>query len=201
MEHHAPAPTRPMGQRGSTNWHSMLDAAEEILRDEGYRFLTTRRIADKLGVKQRLVYYYFKTMDDLIVEAFRKVAKREVERLELAVHSDKKLQELWKVCVYTLDPKLIAEFMALANRIDALRQEVIDFIKTSRRLQVEALSACLSGNPALTRITPNALAILGSSAALSILRERDLGISLAHEGTLSLIAKFLTSADAGSNSM
>ncbi|PLK26721.1 TetR/AcrR family transcriptional regulator [Novosphingobium sp. TH158] len=190
-----------MGQRGSANWLSMLEAAEEILREEGSRALTTRRVAEKLGVKQRLVYYYFKTMDDLVVEAFRKVAHREIERLELAVRSDHRLQELWKVCVYTLDPRLIAEFMALANRIEALREEVVDFIRTSRKLQVEALTSALARKPELTRIPPKALAILGSSAALSILRERDLGIDLGHEGTLAMIEGFLASADTGSNSM
>ncbi|WP_254049850.1 TetR/AcrR family transcriptional regulator [Novosphingobium sp. TH158] len=197
----AAKPLRPMGQRGSANWLSMLEAAEEILREEGSRALTTRRVAEKLGVKQRLVYYYFKTMDDLVVEAFRKVAHREIERLELAVRSDHRLQELWKVCVYTLDPRLIAEFMALANRIEALREEVVDFIRTSRKLQVEALTSALARKPELTRIPPKALAILGSSAALSILRERDLGIDLGHEGTLAMIEGFLASADTGSNSM
>ena len=48
----------------------MLDSAEDILREEGYGALTSRRVAERLGVKQRLVYYYFRTMDDLIAETF-----------------------------------------------------------------------------------------------------------------------------------
>lgn len=191
-------PTRPMGQPGSANWLSMLTAAEDILREEGSRALTTRRIADKLGVKQRLVYYYFKTMDDLIVETFRRVAQRELERLTVAVRTEGTLRDVWNVCVHTLNPRLIAEFMALANRIDGLRQEVTAFIVESRRLQVEAITAAVARDPRLSRIRPNALAILGSSVALNILRERDLGIDLGHAGALALIDEFLKAADAGS---
>ena len=54
----------------------MLDGAEVILRDEGYGALTSRRVAECINVKQRLVYYYFKTMDDLIVETFRRLSLR-----------------------------------------------------------------------------------------------------------------------------
>src|ERR1043166_1173025 len=58
----------------------MLDGAEGILRDEGYAALTSRAVAERCGVKQRLVYYYFQTMDELIVETFRRMAVRELER-------------------------------------------------------------------------------------------------------------------------
>ena len=58
---------RRMGPAGSENWHAMLDGAEAVLREEGQAALTSRRIAEQIGVKQRLVYYYSSTMDDLII--------------------------------------------------------------------------------------------------------------------------------------
>ena len=68
---------RRMGPKGSPIWSSMLDAAEVILCEEGYGALTSRRVAERIGVKQRLVYYYFRTMDELIVETFRRLSSRE----------------------------------------------------------------------------------------------------------------------------
>ena len=65
-----PGPARRMGPSGSEVWHSILDGADDILREEGHAELTSRRIAERIGVKQRLVYYYFNTMDDLVVALF-----------------------------------------------------------------------------------------------------------------------------------
>lgn len=181
-----------MGQAGSANWTAMIDATEDILREEGFRALTSRRIAERLGVKQRLVYYYFVKMDDLIVEAFRRVSLRELARLREALSSPSPLQEIWQVSTHTLDPRLISEFMALANRIEELRVEVRYFVEESRRLQVEALTAALERNPGLSKLHPKVLAILGSSVVLNLLREQDLGVDLAHAGVLDLISGFLS---------
>src|SRR3989442_11076547 len=94
---------RRMGPPGSDNWHAMLDGAEAILRDEGHAALTSRRVAEQIGVKQRLVYYYFHTMDDLIVETFRRLSDRELNRLRAARESELPLRKIWDVCVHTTD--------------------------------------------------------------------------------------------------
>lgn len=185
-----------MGQAGSAKWIEMLDAAEAILREDGAQALTSRRIAERLDTQQRLVYYYFATMDDLITATFRRLSERELERLGEAVRADHPMEKAWQVCIHTLDPRLISEFMALANRIDELRTEVKGFIEGSRRLQVELLSSALARNPGLSRLSPNALAILGTSVALDLPRERELGIDLGHEGVVALISKFMAEADA-----
>lgn len=186
-----------MGSAGSPNWHAMLDAAEDILREEGSRALTSRRVAERVGFKQRLVYYYFETMDDLIVETFHRVSAREIDRLRTAASADKPLQEIWNVSVHTMDPRLICEFMALVNRIERLRIEVIHFIRESRKIQVEVLTAALAGNPKLSPLSPGALALVGSSVALGLLREKDLGVDLAHAGVWALIDGFFAAATAG----
>ena len=60
---------------------ALLDAAQEIMLEDGYAAVTTRRIATKAGVNSALVYYYFDTMDDLFIELFRRGADRSLERL------------------------------------------------------------------------------------------------------------------------
>src|SRR5579862_4551039 len=93
--------TRRMGPVGSETWHGMLDGAEIILREQGYAALTSRAIAEQIGVKQRLIYYYFQTMDELIVETFRRLSVRELERLRKALESEQPLRQIWDVCVHT----------------------------------------------------------------------------------------------------
>ena len=83
-----------MGPEGSDNWHAMLDGAEAILREEGHAALTSRRVAERIGVKQRLVYYYFRTMDDLVISLFRRMAEREVIRLKAAAAQTRPLRAL-----------------------------------------------------------------------------------------------------------
>jgi AcrR family transcriptional regulator len=195
MNEMASAPNRRMGPPGSANWLAMLDGAEEILREEGYGALTSRRVAEKIGVKQRLVYYYFQTMDDLTVETFRRLSVRELERLRRARASDQPLNEIWDVCVHTTDARLISEFMALANRMPALREEVIRFIEESRAIQVEALRNALLRESSPGTLPPEALAIIATSTALSLSREAQLGIRSGHAEMMGVINGFLAKAD------
>jgi len=184
-------PNRRMGPAGSTNWHAMLDGAQDILREEGYAALTSRRIAERIGVKQRLVYYYFHTMDDLIVETFRRLSTRELERLRLALSSERPLHEIWNVSIHTTDARMISEFMALANRIEGLRKEVTHFIRESRAIQVEALSAALKRHSRKTHIPTVGLALLATSVALAINREAQLGVADGHAEMIAVIDEFL----------
>jgi len=197
MSGEATRPDRRMGPPGSDNWHAMLDGAEQILREEGHGALTSRRVAEVIGVKQRLVYYYFRTMDDLITEMFRRASERELARLREACASDTPLRALWDIEVHTTDPRVISEFMALATRIDDLRSEVIHFIEESRRIQIDAILAALKRSSKSSRIPPPALAIIASSVALALTREAQLGVRLGHDDMSAVIDAFLTDVEPG----
>lgn len=189
-------PSRRMGPVGSETWNAMLDAADKVLRDEGYASLTSRRIADHLGIKQRLVYYYFQTMDDLIVEMFRRSSVRELESLRNAAASQRPLTQIWYIGAHAKDSKWITECMALANHVPGLRKEVIAFIEESRRVQVEAITAALKKTKDLQlTVPPPALAIIATSVALSIGREADLGTTSGHAAVMEVIWRYLREFD------
>lgn len=187
----AQASPRRMGPAGSANWSAMLQGAVDILRDEGYGALTSRRVAERIGVKQRLVYYYFPTMDQLIVEAFQWLAKRDLERLTLALRSERPLREIWDVCIHTTDGRLISEFMALANRIEDLRSEVITFIEQSRKMQIAALVKAIGQTKGASKVPPAAIALFATSIALALTRETELGVSLGHRDAMKTIEQFM----------
>ena len=180
-----------MGPVGSANWHLMLDAAETTLREEGYAALTSRRIAERVNVKQRLIYYYFQTMDELIVETFRRMAIRELERMRATLTTHMPLRELWDVCIHTTDSRVTSEFMALAYRSESLRLEVVRFIEDSRALQVKAICRSLARTNAVAPLDPDGLALLAIGVSLAITREHALGISSGHAAILAMIQTFL----------
>ena len=180
-----------MGPVGSANWHAMLDAAEATLLEEGYGALTSRRIAERVGVKQRLVYYYFQTMDELITETFRRMAQRELERMRQTLDANMPARQLWDVCIQTTDSRVTSEFMALAYRNEPLRLEVIYFIEESRRLQAQAISRALALSGVAAPSDPDALALLATGVALAITREQALGVELGHASLIRLVEAFL----------
>lgn len=190
------ATARRMGPKGSDIWHSMLDAAEAILCEDGYGALTSRNVAERIGVKQRLVYYYFRTMDELIVETFRRLAEREILRFKTALEDEHPLKAVSNVIIDTTDTRLVSEFMALANRIEPLRIEVKNYIEESRKLEVEALEAAMkSSGSEKSSIAPVAAVIIASGTLLAIHREAEIGITEGHDEVRKVIADFIAKLD------
>jgi AcrR family transcriptional regulator len=189
-----------MGPTNSATWNLLLDGAESILKEEGYAELTSRRLAERVGVKQQLVYYYFKTMDALMVEAFRRLAKRDYERLKEVLASDQPLHQFWDMRSHEGDARLIAEFMALANRSQGVKKEVIDFIEKTRRMQSAAIAKAIKAlkkNTGVAALSPGAITFLVTSVALALTRESALGISTAHAEIEKLIGECLSALEPG----
>lgn len=186
---------RRMGPKGSEIWLSMLDAAEDILREEGYGALTSRRVAERIGVKQRLVYYYFRTMEELIVETFNRLKSRDLERMSHALETNHSIREIWDVCVQTTDTRIVQEFMALANRIEALREAVVEYIEVSRKMHVAALADAIKASGTDLGLPPEAAAIFAASAALSVHREAGIGVHMGHAEVMAVIDNFIAKLD------
>jgi AcrR family transcriptional regulator len=161
--------------------------ARDARRGRGY----PAGIAERCGVKQRLVYYYFHTMDDLIVEMFRRSSERDLARLDETSKSDMPLRQLWEICFHSHDARLISEYMALANRLPELRAEVIRFIETSRDIQVRALTDAIARQRSKTTIPANAIALMATSIGLSLNREEQLGVKSGHAETFDVLDRFL----------
>jgi AcrR family transcriptional regulator len=186
-----------MGPVNSATWSLLLDGAENILKEEGYASLTSRRIAERVGIKQQLTYYYFRTMDELTVEAFRRLSKRELARLETALSSDLPLHEFWSVCSNTRDARLISEFMALAHRSEGVKNEVVDFIERSRRMQARAIAKSIKNlkKSGIAALPPVAITFLTTSISLALTRESALGITTAHREINALVRQCLSALE------
>src|SRR3954447_11200506 len=88
---------RRLGTEDSKTRGQLLDAAEQLLLEQGYAAVTSRRIAAKAGLKPQLVHYYFRTMDDLFLEVYRRRADEGLARFARTAASDAPLRALWDV--------------------------------------------------------------------------------------------------------
>src|SRR6266498_3361578 len=166
-----------MGPATSESRTALLDATEQVLRSEGYAAVSSRRIAEEAGLKQQLVYYYFHTMDDLLLATFRRRTERALERLKATLESEHPLRALWEMHSELSVAGLSAEFMALANHHEGIRAEVVRYMEESRALEAEALSR-LSSASAMggTHLTPTALSLAISSITQTLAREHETGV-------------------------
>lgn len=185
------ASKRRMGPRDSEASHAMLDAAERVLREEGHAALSSRRVAEVAGLKQQLVYYYFRSMDDLVLATFRRRAERALAHLVELSASDRPIAAIWDDAMLRADSRLSAEFMALANRNEGLRTEVAAFLTQARQMQAQAIARAWpereSGGAPLT---PGALAFLMSAISLLKGQETALGVDEAH-GDVRALAEWM----------
>jgi DNA-binding transcriptional regulator YbjK len=79
------APPVPARQaRGALRRTQLLDAALRLIARDGVGAVTHRAVAAEAGVSHRLTTYYFHTKDQMVVEAFRHLAARSVERTRTA---------------------------------------------------------------------------------------------------------------------
>jgi AcrR family transcriptional regulator len=128
-----------------TTRNALLDATQEIMRDEGYASVTTRKVASRAGVDAALVSYYFGSLDGLFVALFQRGAERSFERLEEALASPQPLWGYWDLIHDRGGSAMTMEFIALANHRKAIRAEISDYSRRFRKAQLDTLAGVLEG--------------------------------------------------------
>lgn len=190
-----PPGKRRMGPRDSDSALQLLDAVERVLRSDGYGALSSRRVAEEAGLKQQLVYYYYETMDELVLACFQRRTARALAKLAADAASDHPVRAIWNTLSQASDGKLSFEFMALANHNAAIRAEVGRFMAESRRIETEAFAARMARGADLGPVTPAAAAFLLSNSALMLGREAATGIDVGHADLRELIDSLLAALD------
>src|SRR5947209_4453590 len=102
--------------KGSSDTRTLiLDATEQIMIENGYAGVSSRKVAEQAGLKSKLLHYYFGSMDDLFTASFQRMEDRYDERFARAAASDTPLHDLWALVADPAGAALILEFTALAN--------------------------------------------------------------------------------------
>lgn len=183
---------RRMGLENSSSRTALMDGVEAVMREDGYAALTARSVAERAGLKHQLVYYYFQTMDDLLMATYQRHIGRVRERTEAAFRAARPLHAFWEVCSNPHDSRLNMEFMAMANHNDAIRAETIAFGEEVRKVGLEQVSAQIEAAP-IGREMFSALALTQSIAAIgsTVGIEAALGIEGGHDETRAMVEWWL----------
>jgi AcrR family transcriptional regulator len=183
---------RRIGAPDAKNRGVLLDAAEQLMLEEGYAAVTSRRVAEKAALKPQLVHYYFRTMDELFLAAFRRRAE---QGLELQAHALQSPQPLWALWRFSTDPAATAitmEFVALANHRKELKAEIAYYAERFREEQQKALSSVLQRygvDPA--EVPPLVWSLLMTSVSRVLVMEQALGMSAGHAETVEFVERYL----------
>jgi len=182
------ASSRRIGAPEAKNRTVLLDAAEQLMVESGYAAVTSRRVADRAGLKPQLVHYYFRTMDDLLLEVFRRRAEEGLRFQEAILGSPHPLRALWE---FSTDPTAVAvttEFIALARHRSALRSEIARYSELFRVGQRAAAEKVLAGTRYdVSRIPPVVVSVLMTSISRVVVMEEALGVTSGHAETIELV--------------
>lgn len=182
-----------MGVESSKVRARFVDAAEELLRSEGYLAISARQVAAKAGLKTQLLYYYFRTMDDLILEVVKRINERRLQRFHEALASPDPLRALWEL---NSDPKnaiLSAELTSIATDREAVRAEIVRGAKQFRALQVEAATRLL-GPRGAGEYPAAGIVMIAIALARTLVTESALGLSDGHREALAIVERVLAPA-------
>lgn len=171
---------------------ALLDAAYDLMLEEGYAAVTSRKVAARAGVNVGLVYYYFAHMDDLLLSLFRRGADRSLEHQAKVLASDQPLWGLWELTHHQSNPALTMEFMALANHRKVIRAEVARYSEKFRRMQLEILATVLGDYGIDPKEWPPASVILlMTGISRFMLIEEVFDLDTGHAETVELIERHI----------
>ncbi len=183
---------RRIGAPDAKNRGLLLDAAEELMLEEGYAAVTSRRLASRAGLKPQLVHYYFRTMEDLFLEVFRRRAEEGLQVQAQALQSPQPLWALWRFGTDPAFTRISMEFMALANHRKEMRAEIAYYAERFRDEQRQAVTAALQRYGVDSQQMPPAVwTVLMTSLSRILVLEQAIGMSGGHAETLELVESHL----------
>jgi AcrR family transcriptional regulator len=181
---------RRMGLEGSKQRTVLMDAAEAVLCDEGYIGISARSVADRAGLTKQNLYYYFRTMDDLIMAVVRRINERRLERFEEALASAEPLKRLWELNSDPSGATLATQLTAIAGHREAVRAEIISAARQFRALQVRTLAELLAARGKETRAAAG-IVMVAAALGKTMTSEAALGLTEGHAEALIFVEQML----------
>jgi len=179
--------TRRRGAENSAVRAALIEAAEQLIREEGYPSVTARNLADKINLKRQIVHYYFHSMDDVFIAVIRRGADNFRPRLEAALTSVEPVRTLWEINCDPAQATLSMELNALANRRPAVRAEVKRFAEEFRDLQTQVLVHHLEKRGISPELRPIVATVLLTTLSQVLTLESAIDIVRGHAETLEFV--------------
>jgi len=192
------ASARRIGTRNSKTRARLVDAAEELLLEEGYAAVTSRRVSARAGLKPQLVHYYFRSMEELFIEVFRRRADEQLARAQRLLTASPTLRAIWELNADLRGAAFNVEFVALAKHHPGVRAELSRYAERFRAMQLDAATTALAADGIRQDQLPPVVAILlmtGLTQVVSL--ERTLEFTVGHEATFDFVDRLLDRVEPG----
>lgn len=182
---------RRMGTAQSETRTLLLDVAEQLMRTDGYAAVSSRQLAKAAHLSPQIVYYYFRTMDDLFEALFSRVAEFYLAAIEDAAKTPEPLLAMWNLSCDPSRAVIISELMALANHRKGLQRLIGEFGREFHQRQIEIIERELHAKSVDTAKWPaGVVAALFENAARSFALGGNYGIA-GHDEARDFVTRWL----------
>ena len=146
----------------------LIEAVLETLRAEGFTGTSARTIAARAGVNPGLIFYYFPSLDELLLAALEESSEARLERFRAAadeVRSPRELLELLRhIYREDLDSgyiRVVSEMVSGSVARPEMGQRVMGLMDPWIALAEQAIERVLAGSPVSGLVSARELAFAG----------------------------------------
>ena len=182
---------------GAGTREAILDATEQLMVEHGYAAVTSRRVAERAGLKSQLVHYYFRTMDDLFVTVYERAGREFHQRHLEAASADNPLRALWELSINPRRMRLSQELIALASHRAPMRRisvRVLEQMHAINEVFIGRYIAEAGVDP--EEFPPAVISHLINALSRSLVNEEVIGISRHHSQVHAFVERWLDRIEA-----
>ena len=173
----------------------ILYTTAKLMVEEGYAAVSSRRIAQELGLNAATIHYYYPATDDVFIALHRRMTERQLSELENVLATGNPLKALWDFQSGGAQTALGVEFLALSNHRKAIGDMIAASTNASRAAAAEAIEQVV-GALAMgsTIVPPVALATIFVAIGRLLANEERVGIDSGHAEVRSLVEALISQA-------
>lgn len=152
----------------SDSREKIVQASLEALRTKGFAGASARTIAALAGVNPGLIFYYFSSLDELLLAALRESSEERLERHRPVAEAVRTPRELVAMLrrIYEEDTasghiRVVSEMVAGSVSRPELGRQVMALWEPWVELAEESVTRVLAGSPLATLASPRELALAG----------------------------------------
>lgn len=166
----------------------ILDATEKVMIAEGYAAVSSRRVAQEIGVNPATVHYYYPATDDLFIALHERMTNQQLAELEAVMAQPAPLRALWEFQSNWSQSALGVEFIALSNHRKSIQGVLAKTTNQAREQQAKALERAISGTGVDTAaVSPLALTTILIAIARTLANEERVGITRGHDDVRAVV--------------
>lgn len=178
---------RRLGREDSATRTRLLDATQQLMVEAGFAAVTSRRIAERVGLTHQSVFYYFGSLDELFIALIHRNGEEFRARLRSTMETDSPIRALWTIACDRESAVIELELKAMSVHNDKVRAAMAENLQAFRRIAVEHLSARLpdrwAGEPAVAWALVTVLEGVGRHLVL----DESLAMTEGHSETLAIV--------------